>query len=331
MSKPAVMHAIAIRDPGPDAKLELEERPIPAPKEGEVLIAVKAAGLNRADLLQARGMYPPPPGASDIPGLEAAGEIMETGAGVPHGRVGERVCVLLAGGGYATHVAASASLALPLPAHVSWAEGGALAEAVFTVWTNLFDTARLKPGETVLVHGGASGIGTTALQILKARGHRTFATAGGPEKCAACLKLGAARAIDYRREDFVAVVQQETGGKGVDVILDMVGGDYIQKNIKALAVEGRLVNIAYQNGATVEVNFAPVLMKRLTLAATTLRARSVAQKAAIAAAVRAEVWPLVDSGKLRPVVDSTFPLKEAARAHARMASGAHVGKIVLTV
>ncbi|HEV2563296.1 MAG TPA: NAD(P)H-quinone oxidoreductase [Rhizomicrobium sp.] len=320
------MKAISV-EPGP--KLVLAEIPKPAPAPGEVLIKVAAAGVNRADLAQAMGVYPPPPGASPILGLEVSGTIEAVGDGVRDWHVGDQVCALLAGGGYAEYCVAAVECLLPIPKGVSLIDAAALPEAHFTVWTNLMDAARLKPGESVLIHGGSSGIGTAAIQMLAARGHKVFTTAGSAEKCAACEKLGATRAINYHEEDFVDVVKKATDGKGVDVILDMVGGDYIQKNLSAAAIWGRIVNIAYQSGMSANVNFAPMLMKRLSLMATTLRARPNTEKAAIRDALLREVWPLIDQGKIKPVIDSILPLADAQAAHARMQSSGHIGKILL--
>jgi NADPH2:quinone reductase len=325
------MKAIRVEQPGPDYRLIIGELPKPEPGPGEVLIKVAAAGLNHADLAQAKGMYPPPPGASEILGLEVSGELAGLGAGVTDFRLGDKVCALLAGGGYAEYCTASTKCLLPVPKRVDLISAAALPEVFFTVWTNLFDTARLAPGESVLIHGGASGIGTAAIQLCAARGHTVFTTAGSAEKCAACAKLGAARAINYRAEDFVEIVRKETGGRGVDVILDMVGGDYIQRNMSAAALWGRTVNIAYMSGMSATVNFAPMLMKRLSLLATTLRSRTNEEKGAIRDALAREVWPLIESGKIAPVVDRVFPLAEAGAAHARMAKSEHVGKILLKV
>ena len=327
MTLPATMRAVRAVDQKP----VLVEAEVPQPGPGEVLVKVRATALNRADLMQAMGLYPPPKGASDILGLELAGEIAALGDGVTRWKVGDAVCALVAGGGYAEYCVVPEGSCLPKPANLSWEQAGAAAEAFFTVWTNVSDRARLKEGETLLVHGGASGIGTTAIQLYAARGHKVFTTAGGPDKVALCRKLGAFRAIDYKSEDFVSVVKAETGGKGVDVILDMIGGDYVQKNIDSLALEGRVVNIAYQNGANVTVNLLTVMLKRLSILASTLRARTAAEKAAVAAGVMRDAWPLVESGKIAPVVDSVFPLERVAEAHARMATGAHAGKIVLSV
>ncbi len=298
------------------------------PGPGQVLIAVAAAGLNNADLLQARGAYPPPPGASPILGMEVSGIITELGEGVTGWKTGEKVCALLPGGGYSEYALADEGSLLPVPDTVDLVEAAGLPEAAFTAWTNIIDTGRLAPGETLLIHGGTSGIGSLGIQIFAARGHKLFTTAGSDAKCQAALGLGAARAINYTREDFVAVIKGETDGKGVDVILDMVGGDYIQRNIEAAATWGRIVNIAYQKGATAEVNFASVLTKRLTLAATTLRGRTPAQKRAIRDTLLAEVWPLVGT-RIKPVIAQVFPVAEAQQAHEFMAKTGHIGKILL--
>ena len=327
----AAMRAINVVGQGTEAKLVPGEAPKPELRPGELRIAVAATAVNRADLMQRRGMYPPPPGASATLGLEVSGEIVELGAGVTSWKLGDKVCALLGGGGYAEFASVSEKSVLPVPKGVSIVEAAALPEVHFTVWTNLIDTARLKAGDSVLIHGGSSGIGTAAIQLCAARGHKVFATAGSAEKCAAITRLGASRAINYREEDFVEVVKAETGGKGVDVILDMVGGDYIQRNMSAAALWGRIVNIAYQSGMQANVNFAPLLMKRLSLLATTLRARSNDEKGAIRDALLREVWPLIDAGRIKPVVDRTFPLAEAGQAHARMAKSDHIGKILLTM
>jgi len=323
------MKAIRVENPGADYRLAIHEIPRPAPGTGEVLIEVAAAGLNHADLAQAKGMYPPPPGAPDTLGMEVSGTIAELGAGVDGWKIGDAICALIPGGGYAQYAAASAKCLLPVPRGVELMQSAALPEVHFTVWTNLMDTARLAPGESVLIHGGSSGIGTCAIQLCAARGHTVFTTAGSKDKCAACEKLGAARAIDYREEDFVDAVKKETGGKGVDVILDMVGGDYVQRNMSAAALWGRIVNIAYMSGMQANVNFAPMLMKRLSLLATTLRGRTPDEKGAIRDALLREVWPLIAAGKIKPVVDRTYPLAEAQAAHARMKGSEHVGKILL--
>jgi NADPH2:quinone reductase len=325
------MKAITVTAPGKDYRLEIADIPKPTPKAGEILLKVAAAGINHADLAQAKGMYPPPPGASETLGMEASGEIIELGASVTDWRVGDKVCALMPGGGYAEYAAVSAKSVLPVPKGVSLIDAAGLPEVYFTVWTNVFDSARLKEGETVLVHGASSGIGTAAIQLCAALGHTVFTTAGSKEKCTACEKLGAIRAINYREEDFVEIVKTETGGKGVDVILDMVGGDYIQRNMSAAALWGRIVNIAYMSGMQANVNFAPMLMKRLSLLATTLRARTNDEKGVIRDAVRKTVWPLIEAGKIKPVIDITFPLADAQKAHERMAGSAHIGKILLTV
>ena len=327
----STMRAVIPEGEGAARKPVVKQIAIPRPGPGEVLIKVKATALNRADLLQVQGNYPPPPGAPETLGLECAGVVAALGEGATQWRVGDEVCALVAGGGYAEYCLAPEGSCLRKPASIGWEEAGAVAEAFFTVWTNVSDRCRLAEGESVLIHGGASGIGTTAIQIYAARGHKVFATAGGPEKVALCASLGAYRAIDYKSEDFVDVIRREMGGKGVDVILDMVGGDYVQRNIQSLALEGRLVNIAYQNGAATNVNLLPVLLRRLTVTASTLRARTAAQKAQVAAGVARDAWPLLEQGRIKPVIDSVFPLERVAEAHARLASGAHAGKIVLTV
>ncbi len=323
------MQAIQVENPGASYALTLAEMPTPAPKAGEVLIKVAAAGLNHADISQAKGMYPPPPGASTVLGMEVSGTVEALGEGVSNCEIGDEVCALIPGGGYAQYAVASSLCVLPVPDGVSLVDAAALPEVHFTVWTNIMDAARLKSGESVLIHGGSSGIGTAAIQMLSARGHKVFTTAGSAEKCAACETLGAAKAINYREQDFVEVVKAGTGGRGVDVILDMVGGDYIQRNMSAAAIWGRIVNISYQSGMQASVNFAPMLMKRLSLLATTLRARTNEEKGAIRDALLREVWPLIEAGKIKPVVDSVLPLADAQAAHARMASSAHIGKILL--
>lgn len=323
------MKAIQVQRDGSDVRLVLGEIEKPKPRAGEVLIKVAAAGVNHADLIQARGGYPPPPGAPETLGLEVSGTIEDLGTGVSQWNVGDGVCALLGGGGYAEYAAVSELCLLPIPKGVSPIDAAALPEVHFTVWTNLMDAARLRACESVLIHGGSSGIGTAAIQLCAARGHKVFTTAGSKEKCEACAKLGATRAINYREEDFVEIVKSGTDGKGVDVILDMVGGDYIEKNFRAAAIWGRIVNIAFQKGMVAEVNFASMLMKRLSFMATTLRARSNEEKGAIRDAVRREVWPLIEAGKIRPVVDHVFPLAEAGAAHARIAESAHIGKLLL--
>ena len=328
---PELMTAIEITAPGGPEKLVPNRRPVPRPAPGEVLIKVAAAGVNRPDCLQRQGGYPPPPGASDIPGLEVAGTIVALGEGVEDWMIGDEICALLTGGGYAEYCTAPAPQCLPIPAGLTLQQAAALPETFFTVWSNVFDRARLQPGETLLVHGGTSGIGTTAIQLAKALGSRVFVTVGGAEKMQPCLDLGAERAIDYREEDFVQAVKELTRNRGVDVILDMVGGDYTQRNLSALAVEGRLVFIAFLRGAKVELNLAPVMMKRLTVTGSTLRARPVEHKAPIARSLQHIVWPLLASGVVRPVIDRVFPLSEAAAAHALMESNRHIGKLLLQV
>ena len=323
------MKAIVLKDAGPDYRLELDEIAKPAPGKGEILIKVAAAGVNRADILQARGTYPPPPGAPETLGMEISGHIAAIGVDAGPYRVGEAVCALLSGGGYAEYALAQNGCVLPLPPTLDPLDAAALPEALFTAWTNIVDTGRLKSGETLLVHGGASGIGVAAIQMFAALGHDVYATAGSDEKCRLCETLGARRAINYRREDFVAVTQEMTNGKGIDVILDMVGGDYIQRNMTAAAPWGRIVNIAYQDGAKLALDLNPMLRKRLTLAATTLRGRGAAEKKAIRDALADTIWPLVTAGRIRPVVDRRFELADAQAAHRHMMSGTHSGKILL--
>jgi putative PIG3 family NAD(P)H quinone oxidoreductase len=324
------MTAIEISTPGGPEVLVPADRPVPVAGPGEVLIEVAAAGVNRPDVLQRLGNYPPPPGASDIPGLEIAGTIIALGDGVSDRSLGERVTALVTGGGYAQYCAAPAAQCLPIPEGLSLEEAAALPETFFTVWTNVFDRGRLQPGEAFLVHGGSSGIGTTAIQMARALGARVFATAGSAEKCRACEDLGAERAINYRDEDFVAIVKEATQGHGVDVILDMVGGDYIARNLRALAVEGRLCYIAFLGGSKAEVDFLPLMLKRITLTGSTLRARDVAFKAAIAENLRQKIWPKIEAGEIKPVLAARFALEQAAQAHALMESSQHIGKIVLT-
>lgn len=328
---PGDMPCVEISEPGGPEVLLPARRDVPVPAAGEVLIEVAAAGVNRPDVMQRRGLYPPPPGASDLPGLEVAGRVVALGAGVDGWRLGDTVCALTNGGGYAAYAIAPAAQCLPVPEGSSALEAASLPETCFTVWTNVFERGALAAGESLLVHGGSSGIGITAIQLACARGARVFATAGSEEKCRACEGLGAERAVNYREEDFVEVLQELTGGRGVDVILDMVGGDYVGRNLKLAALDGRIVNIAFQQGFEATVNFVPLLTKRLTLSASTLRPRSAEDKAGIAAALRAEVWPLYAAGELKPVIAATFPLAEAAEAHRLMESSQHIGKIVLTV
>lgn len=329
MQLPKTMTAIAIVRPGGPEVLVAEQRPVPAPRGGEVLVKVAAAGVNRPDVLRRQGAYAPPPGTTDIPGLEIAGEIVALGDGVPGEALGRQVMALVPGGGYAEYCCAALENTLPIPAGLSMAEAGSIPETFFTVWHNVFQRGGLKAGETFLVHGGSSGIGTTAIQLAKAFGARVIATAGSPEKCEACVSLGADLAIDYRKQDFVAEANAFTGGKGVDLILDMVGGSYIERNWDAAAPDGRIVQIAFLQGPKVEVNFAKLMMKRLTHTGSTLRPRDIAFKARIARELEAHVWPLIEQGKVKPVMDSRFPLRDAAAAHARMDGGEHVGKIVL--
>ncbi len=327
---PAHMAAIAIDHPGGPEVLRLVERPVPQPGADEILIRVAAAGVNRPDVFQRKGAYPPPKGASDLPGLEVSGHVAALGSAVTGHAIGDAVTALLSGGGYAEYALAPAGSALPVPAGLSLVEAAALPETVFTVWHNVFERGQLKPGETLLVHGGSSGIGTTAIQLATARGARVIATCGSPEKAEACRSLGAVRAINYRDEDFVAATLEATGGRGADVILDMVGGDYVARNIAAAAEDGRIVQIAFLEGSKITIDAQRLLMRRLTWTGSTLRARSAAFKAELAGAVRREVWPLIEAGGLRPLIDSTYPLAEAAEAHRRMESSGHIGKIVLT-
>jgi NADPH:quinone reductase len=328
---PDMMTAIGIESPGGPEVLKPVKLPRPAPKEGEVLVKVVAAGVNRPDVLQRKGGYPPPPGAPETPGLEIAGEVVALGSGTSRYRIGDKVCALVAGGGYAEYCTVAEANALPVPKGLTLAEAAAIPETFFTVWTNVFERGALKRGETLLVHGGSSGIGTTAIMLGAAMGARVFATAGSDEKCRACEALGAERAINYRSEDFADVVLAATGKKGADVVLDMVGGDYIARNIKVAARDGRIVNIAYLNGSKAEIDFLPVMLKRLTLTGSTLRIRPVAEKAKIAEALEKHVWPLIEEGKVKPQLFRAFPLKDAAAAHALIESSAHIGKIVLEV
>jgi NADPH2:quinone reductase len=325
------MTAIGISKPGAPDVLAPEQRPVPQPGEGEVLVKVAAAGVNRPDVLQRMGHYPPPKGVTDIPGLELAGEIVALGSGVKRWKVGDKVTALVAGGGYAEYCVVPEPQALPVPAGFSMTEAAAMPETFFTVWHNVFERGALKSGESILIHGGSSGIGTVAIMLAKAFGARVFATAGSAEKCDACKKLGADVAINYKTEDFVAVVKAATDNAGVNVILDMVGGDYVDRNYQCAAVDGRIVQIAFLNSPKATVDFRPMLQKRLTHTGSGLRPRSVADKGKMARAMEDKVWPLLNAGKVRPVIDSTFPLAEAAKAHARMESSQHIGKIVLTL
>jgi len=328
---PETMNAIEIAEHGGPESLKLGQRPVPEAGPGEVLIKVAAAGINRADCLQRKGVYPPPEGASDIPGLEAAGTVVALGAGVSGFEPGQPVCALLTGGGYAEYCAIPAAVVLPLPDGLDLTQAGGIPETFFTVWANVYMRAAFKPGETLLVHGGASGIGTTAIQLATALGSEVFVTAGTAEKCVACERLGAARAINYRDEDFVVAIRDVTGGRGVDVILDMVAGHYVPRNLKVLAPEGRLVHIATQSGHEVEVNLATLMAKGLTITGSRLRPQPVGVKAKIAAELSQKVWPLLASGRVKPVIDSTFALADAAGAHAKMEADTHIGKIVLVV
>jgi NADPH2:quinone reductase len=325
------MTAIAIREPGGPDVLVASEQPLPSPGEGEILVKVIAAGVNRPDVMQRQGHYPPPKGATEIPGLEIAGEVVELGRGTKRWKQGDKVMALVVGGGYAEYCLAFETHALPVPANLSMVEAAATLETFFTVWHNVFERGKLAAGETLLVHGGSSGIGTTAIQLAKALGARVITTAGTPEKCEACRKLGADLAIDYRTEDFVALTKQATQGRGADLILDMVGGDYVGRNYEAAAVEGRIVQIAFLASSRVTVDLMRLMLKRLTHTGSTLRARAVADKAAIARAVENNVLPLIASGRVKPLIDSTFPLAQARAAHARMEGGQHIGKIVLTL
>jgi putative PIG3 family NAD(P)H quinone oxidoreductase len=328
------LRAVEIAAFGPPDGLRLAERPQPVPASGEVLIRVEAAGVNRPDILQRLGKYAPPAGASDLPGLEVAGRIAALGpAGTSAGRwrVGDAVCALAAGGGYAEYCAVPEVQCLPVPAGYSAVEAAGLPETFFTVWTNVFERGRLARGESLLVHGGSSGIGTTAIQLGRAFGARVFATAGSAEKCAACGRLGADVAVNYREDDWVATLQAATGGRGVDVILDMVGGDYVRRNLDLLATDGRLVQIAFLKASAVEIDLMQVMRRRLTITGSTLRPRTPAEKGAIARALEAQVWPLLEARTVAPVIHAVLPLERAADAHRLMESGAHIGKIILRV
>ncbi|MGX1786038.1 NAD(P)H-quinone oxidoreductase [Bosea sp. NPDC055332] len=328
---PATMTAIGFDAPGGPDVLKAQQRPVPQPGPGQLLVHVAVAGVNRPDVLQRMGGYAPPPGASDIPGLEIAGRIVALGEGVSRYEVGDQVCALVAGGGYAEYAVVHEDNALPIPSGLSLEEAGAIPETYFTVWTNVFQRGGLKKGESFMVHGGTSGIGTTAIQLAKAFGATVLATAGSDEKCAACRELGADHAINYRTEDFVAAAKAATGGRGVNLILDMVGGDYINRNYDAAAESGRIVQIAFLNGPKAEVDFRRLMMKRLTHTGSTLRPRTIAEKAAIARELEEKVWPLLTEGRCKPVIHARFPLAQAAEAHRLMESNAHIGKIVLTV
>jgi putative PIG3 family NAD(P)H quinone oxidoreductase len=328
---PLEMTVVEIAAPGGPEQLKTATRPVPKPGEEEVLVKVAAAGVNRPDVMQRQGRYPPPAGASDLPGLEIAGEIVALGPKVSGLSIGDKVTALLPGGGYAAYAVAAAPLCLPVPAGISMVEAAAIPETFFTVWTNLFDRGRCKAGDIVLIHGGTSGIGTTAIQLAAAWGASAFATAGSDAKARACERLGAVRGINYHTEDFVEVMRAQTGGKGVDVTLDMVAGSYVARNMDIAALEGRIVIISLLGGSKAEINVGMILAKRLTLTGSTLRARTVAQKAEVAEAVRKNVWPLLAAGSVRPVIHATFPLAEACEAHRLMETSNHIGKIVLTI
>jgi NADPH2:quinone reductase len=331
LNVPAEMTVTEIAAPGGPEQLKSARRPTPQPGEGEVLVRVAAAGVNRPDVMQRQGRYPPPAGASDIPGLEVAGEVVAVGPGAVGVALGDKVTALLPGGGYAEYAIAAAPLCLPIPKNLGMVEAAALPETFFTVWTNLFDRGGCKPGETVLIHGGTSGIGTTAIQLATAWGAKVYATAGSADKARFCERLGAVRGIDYHTEDFVAVVREATGGKGVDLILDIVGASYLARNLEVAAVEGRVIVISLMGGAKTEINLGTILSKRLTLTGSTLRIRSVAQKALVAESVRRHVWPLIADGRVKPIINATFPLARASDAHRLMESSQHIGKIVLEV
>jgi putative PIG3 family NAD(P)H quinone oxidoreductase len=330
-SVPETMTAIEISTPGGPDVLKAKVVPVPKPGAGQILIKVAAAGVNRPDVAQRMGAYPPPAGHSPLPGLEVAGEVAAVGQGVARWKPGDKVCALVNGGGYAEYCLAEEPIALPVPAGLDMVHAAAVPETFFTVWNNVFERGRLAAGDWLLVHGGSSGIGTTAIQLGKAFGAKVIATAGSAEKCQACLELGADKAVNYRSQDFVAACKEATGGKGIDVTLDMVGGDYTERNIAAAAEDGRIVQIAVLGGAEVKLNIARLMMKRLTLTGSTLRPRTREVKAGFARALEAKVWPLLAAGKIKVVIDSTFPLTKAAEAHQRMETSAHIGKIVLVV
>ena len=331
MNLPQQMQCIGFSSPGGPEVLHLVDRPLPVPKPSEVLIKVAAAGINRADCYQRQGAYPPPPGASDILGLEIAGTIAALGQGVSAWKVGDKVCALVSGGAYAEFCTAHGGSCFSLPSGYDWVQAAALPETCMTVWSNIWMRAGLKPGETLLVQGGSSGIGTTAIQLAKALGHRVFVTAGSNEKCTACEKLGAEKAINYKTEDFVEVSKKLTDGRGVDVVLDMVGGDYIPRELNALAEEGCIVLIAFQRGMQASVDLGLIMRRRLTLTGSTLRARDENFKTTVARAVKEKVWPLLESGAVAPVISATFPLAQATEAHSLMESSQHIGKIILTI
>jgi NADPH:quinone reductase len=331
MTLPKAMRAVEIARPGGPEVLQPAERPVPVPKANEILIKVAAAGVNRPDVLQRSGNYPVPPDASDLPGLEVAGEIVALGSSAKAFKVGDKVCALVHGGGYAEYCVAPEVQALPVPKGLSLAEAASLPETFFTVWSNVYDRGRLASGESLLVQGGSSGIGVTAIQMAAATGNRVFATAGSDEKCAACLRLGAEKAINYRTQDFAAEIKAATGGKGVNVILDMVGGDYVPKELKCLADEGRLVFIAFLRGPKTELDINELMRRRLVITGSTLRPRPVEFKGTLAKSLREKIWPLIEAGKIKPEIYKMFPLEQAADAHRLMESSQHIGKIVLTV
>ena len=326
---PASQTSIEITQPGGPEVLQATSRDMPVPTDSQVLIEVAASGVNRPDVFQRMGFYPPPPGVTDIPGLEASGTVVAIGSGVQRWKVGDQVCALLSGGGYAEYAVAEESICLPIPEGLSLSDAAALPETCFTVWHNLFERAELQAGEWLLVHGGSSGIGTTAIQMASAMGIKVIATAGSDEKCAACEKLGAVKAINYRQQDFVQACQEITG-TGVNVILDMVGGDYVQQNFAACAPKARIVNIAFLRGSKVEVDLLPLMLKQLVLTGSTLRAQPIENKARIAAGVESQVWPLIAQGKFKPVINSSYPLAKASEAHILMESNQHIGKLLLT-
>lgn len=328
---PKTMTVVEISEPGDPDVLKTAARAVPQVEEGHVLIQVAYAGVNRPDVMQRKGMYPPPPGAPDFPGLEVSGRIAAIGDNVRGFAEGDEVCALVAGGGYAQYCLAPAAQCLPIPANLSLKEAAGLPETFFTVWTNMMDRGRLQQGETVLIHGGSSGIGTTGIQMAVAWGARVLVTAGTGEKCQACEDLGAVRAINYKTEDFVEEVKKSTDGKGVDLILDMVGADYYERNVNCLAVEGRLVQIALQTGSKTNMDLLPIMIRRLTVTGSTLRPRSIEQKGEIASALRRHIWPLIEKGKIQPIIYKSFPLSDAAGAHALMESSTHIGKILLEV
>ncbi|KGE01920.1 NAD(P)H-quinone oxidoreductase [Rhizobium sp. YS-1r] len=327
----STMQAVIAKQPGGPEVLELINRPCPVPGDGEMLVRVRAAGINRPDVMQRQGNYPPPPGASDVLGLELAGTVEAVGPNVQRFKQGDRVMALVHSGAYADWAIVQEGATLPIPDCLEFIEAAAFPETFFTVWSNVFERARLAPGETILIHGGTSGIGTTAISLAKALGSRVIATAGSHEKCKACLDLGADAAINYRGEDFVTECKALTDGRGPDVILDMVGGDYIARNLEAIAVDGRIAQIAFLGGAKAEVDFTPLLMKRVTLTGSTLRARPIEMKAKLADTLRERVLPLIEAGKVKPLIDSVFPLEDVQEAHGRMDAGTHIGKIVLSM